>query len=96
VKGVLFLAARKMVASIPWGKMHGLTIPASRACAWHPARYFSCIMKEVLTHNLPAKLVALVLATLLWAVIKRSQIAEPTVPAAGKPGMEFGAGVHGK
>jgi hypothetical protein len=53
-------------------------------------------MKELLTHNLPAKLVALVLATLLWAVIKRSQIAEPNLPTPNKAGMEFGAGVHGK
>jgi hypothetical protein len=53
-------------------------------------------MKEMLTHNLPAKLVALVLATLLWAVIKRSQITEPIAMPAAKPSLEFGAGVHGK
>jgi hypothetical protein len=53
-------------------------------------------MKEMLTHNLAAKLVAIILATLLWAVIKRSQIAEPVVMPSSKPGLEFGAGVHGK
>jgi hypothetical protein len=53
-------------------------------------------MKEVFTKNLMAKLVAVVLATLLWAVIKRSQTGEPTI-LPHKPGtLEFGAGAYGK
>ena len=70
--------------------------PIRRACAWHHSGYFCREMKEIFTHNLPAKLVALVLATLLWAVIKRSQIAEPSLQSVDRAGMQFGAGVHGK
>ena len=53
-------------------------------------------MKEVFTKNLLAKLVSLVLATLLWAVIKRSQVGEPTILPHRPSTMEFGAGAYGK
>ncbi len=34
-------------------------------------------MREIFTHNLTAKLVSLVLAVLVWAVIKKSQLGAP-------------------
>jgi hypothetical protein len=53
-------------------------------------------MKEVFTKNLMAKLVAVVLATLLWAVIKKGQQDEQTI-LPRKPGtVEFGAGAYGQ
>ena len=53
-------------------------------------------MKEVFTNNLMAKLVAVVLATLLWAVIKRSQQGEQTILPLKPGAIEFGAGAYGK
>ena len=53
-------------------------------------------MKKVFTNNLMAKAGALVLATLLWAVIRKSQVAEP-MTSPHKPGtIEFGVGAYGK
>ena len=53
-------------------------------------------MKEIFTNNITAKLVALLLASLLWAVIKRSQVSELTI-SPPKPGkVEFGARAYGQ
>lgn len=56
------------------------------------------VFKQIFTNNLFAKVASLLLATLLWAVIKKSQVSEnqmsqqkPVVPT-----VEFGAGVYGK
>jgi hypothetical protein len=43
-----------------------------------------------------AKAVALVLATLLWAVIRRSQVVEPMTSPHKSGSIEFGVGAYGK
>ena len=53
-------------------------------------------MKALLTNNLLAKTVSLVLAVLLWAVIKKSQLAEPTISQPKARSIEFGATAMGK
>ena len=71
-------------------------ISLRKACANGSGSYCSRRMKEVFTKNIMAKLVALVLATLLWAVIKRGQVAEPMTLQPKAQSIEFGAGAYGK
>ena len=49
------------------------------------------LLKTLFTHNLAAKLASLALATLLWAVIRKSQLSEPTTSPHKPRGFEFGA-----
>ena len=46
-------------------------------------------------NNLAAKAVALVLATLLWAVIKRSHVETPVTSLPKTGPIEFGASAYG-
>ena len=55
---------------------------------WRP------MMKEIFTNNLMAKLVSLLLAILLWAVIKKTQLGGPTT-SLPEPVPTTGAN-HGK
>ena len=52
-------------------------------------------MKALLTNNLLAKTVSLALAILLWAVIRKSQLAEPTISQPKARSIEFGATAYG-
>lgn len=56
------------------------------------------VFKQFFTNNFLAKVVSVLLATLLWAVIKQRPMSEQT-PAhqkAPEPSVNFGAGVNGK
>jgi YbbR domain-containing protein len=55
-------------------------------------------MKELFTNNAVAKIVSLLLATLLWAVIQKSQLSDTTTsqPKPATPGVDFGVSAHGK
>ena len=63
-----------------------------------PARFFlAAVFKQIFTNNLPAKVASLLLATLLWAVIKKSQLSDPaTMPKQPEPNVSFGAAAYGK
>lgn len=63
-----------------------------------PDRLFlAAVFKQIFTNNLPAKVASLVLATLLWAVIKKSQLSDPaTMPKQPEPNVNFGAAAYGK
>jgi hypothetical protein len=56
------------------------------------------VFKKFFTNNLLAKVVSVLLATLLWAVIKQRPMHEqtqfPSKPP--EPSVSFGAGVNGK
>ena len=52
-------------------------------------------MKALLTNNLLAKTVSLALAILLWAVIRKSQLAEPTTSQPKARSTEFGVSAYG-
>jgi hypothetical protein len=56
------------------------------------------VFKQIFTNNLPAKVASLLLATLLWAVIKKSQLSDPNVVLPKQPevNVNFGAGAYGK
>jgi YbbR domain-containing protein len=56
------------------------------------------VFRQIFTNNLPAKIASLLLATLLWAVIKKSQLNDPaaTMPSQPAQSVEFGAGAYGK
>ena len=54
------------------------------------------LLKSLFTHNLPAKLASLALATLLWAVIRKSQLNEPTTSPPKSRNFEFGAKADGE
>ena len=53
-------------------------------------------MKALLTNNLVAKTVSLALAILLWAVIRKSQLTEPTTSQPKARNIEFGATAYGE
>ena len=52
-------------------------------------------MKSLFTHNLAAKLASVALATLLWAVIRKSQLSEPITSQPKSRNIEFGATAYG-
>ncbi len=56
------------------------------------------VFKQIFTNNFFAKVSSLVLATLLWAVIKKSQLSDPaaTQPKPVDSNLNFGAGAYGK
>ncbi len=54
------------------------------------------MLKKIFTNNLLAKFLSVVLATLLWAVIKKSQISEPATSSPKETNIEFGAAAYGK
>jgi len=53
-------------------------------------------MKALLTNNLLAKVVSLSLAILLWAVIRKSQLNDPTISQPRTHSIEFGATAYGE
>ena len=53
-------------------------------------------MKALLTNNLLAKTLSLSLAILLWAVIRKSQLSEPTTSQPKARNIEFGATAYGE
>ena len=61
-------------------------------------RFALGVFKKFFTNNLAAKLASLALAALLWAVIKKSQLSDPSVATPKHPetNVNFGAGVYGK
>jgi len=65
------------------------------AAAWGS---LPAVFKKFFTNNPLAKVVSVLLATLLWAVIKQRPLQEPASfhvkPA--EPSVSFGAGVNGK
>ena len=56
------------------------------------------MFKQIFTNNFFAKVSALALSTLLWAVIKKSQLSDPAVAQPKPPelNVNFGAGAYGK
>ena len=53
-------------------------------------------MKALFTNNLAAKLVSLALATLLWAVIRKSQLSDPATSPPKSSNFQFGAAASGE
>jgi hypothetical protein len=58
----------------------------------------TAVFKQFFTNNFLAKVVSVLLATLLWAVIKQRPLQDPASFNAKppEPSVNFGAGVNGK
>lgn len=55
------------------------------------------VLKQIFTNNLAAKVASLLLATVLWAVIKKSQLSDPSaLPKQQEANVNFGVGAYGK
>lgn len=60
--------------------------------------FLRSVFKKFFTNNFPAKVVSVLLATLLWAVIKQRPLNEqmPAQPKQPEANVSFGAGAYGK
>jgi hypothetical protein len=72
--------------------------PAECLRKWLRELLLRDVFKKIFTNNFFAKVASLVLATLLWAVIKKSQLSDPAAAQPKPPelNVNFGAGAYGK